>query len=123
MRINLVVLGGRAGRDAELRYSADGKPQMKFSLAVNGWKKDVPPTWFDVVMFGPRTEKLAELITKGRELIVQGEMSSRKWQNKEGATITSWEVIAQDVQLLGGGERTEMRTTRTEEAGDDLPWD
>lgn len=123
--LNSIHLIGRLGADAEMRYDQSGKAQLKFNLAVDGYKKD-DTTWFNCILFGDRAEKLAEFLTKGKSIYVEGRMASRSWVTQEGAKRNDWNVVVGNVQLLGGGERTERaetRTARTEEAGDDLPWD
>lgn len=104
---NSVTLVGRLTRDVEVRNSGE-TVILSMRLAVTGRKKvgdsweDVP-NYFDVTHFA-RSEKLADYLTKGRQIAVQGRLSWREWQDKEGTSRQSVEVIANDLQLLAEGK-------------------
>lgn len=126
--LNKVLLIGNAGRDAELRYTTSGTAQAQFSLAVNGRKKNSAgewedeTEWFNVVLWREQAEKLAQYITKGKQLYVEGRLQTRSWSDDQGEKHFRTEVIAQSIQLLGsgGGGRQESSPVA---AADDLPWD
>lgn len=100
-------IAGSLGRDAELR--AAGQSQVcSFSVGVSTYDraaKQKATVWVRVSVWGRRGEQLAPMLTKGGRVACSGEMSLRTYVDKAGATVTSVELTAQDVTLLGGGER------------------
>ncbi len=105
--LNKVLLIGNTGRDMELRYTATGVAVGQFSLAVNSRRRSAAgdwedaTEWFNVVVFGDQAERLAQWVTKGRQLFVEGRLQTRSWDDPDGNRRTRVEVIAQNVQLLG----------------------
>lgn len=113
--LNKVMLIGNAGRDAEMRYTANGTAQTQFSLAVNSNRRgasgewETETEWFNVVMFGDRAERVSQYVTKGKQLYVEGRLRTRTWDDDQGQRHYRTEVIANDVKFLdrresGGGE-------------------
>jgi single-strand DNA-binding protein len=108
--LNKVMLIGNAGRDAELRYLANGTAQAQFSLAVNRnyrgpdgeWKEDTE--WFNVVAWRELAERLSQTVTKGKQLYVEGRLQTRSWDDDQGQKHYRTEVIAQTVLQLGSRE-------------------
>lgn len=117
--LNKILLIGNAGRDMELRYTATGVPVGQFSLAVNTRRRtangewEESTEWFNVVVFGDQAERLAQWITKGKQLYVEGRVQTRSWDDPEGNRRTRTEVIAQNIQFLGragdGGDASGRR--------------
>lgn len=105
--LNKVMLIGNAGHDAELRYTASGTAKAEFSLAVNSRRRDDRgewvdvADWFNVVLWKDQAERLAQYITKGKPLYVEGRLWLRDWVDDHGAKHYRTEVIGQVVQLLG----------------------
>ncbi len=101
---------GNLGQDPEVRFTQNGKPVCNFSVAVNTeWKdnsgeKQKHTQWFNVVVWGNQAEPCGKYLAKGREVMVIGEMRSRKWTDKNNVERVSWELIANRVQFLGGGQ-------------------
>jgi len=122
--LNKVMLIGNAGKDADLRYTANGVATATFSLAVNGRQKSAGgewqdhTEWFNVVLFAETAERLSQYITKGKPLYVEGRQQTRSWTNDDGMKNYRTEVIAQTIQLLGsrddaqGGAPNVERTER-----------
>jgi single-strand DNA-binding protein len=111
--LNKVMLIGNAGRDAELRYMANGTAQASFTLAVNRnvrgqdgeWNQETD--WFNIVAWRELAERLSQIITKGKQVYVEGRLQIRSWDNDQGVKQFRTEVIANQVILLGsrgGGE-------------------
>ncbi|HDQ99592.1 MAG TPA: single-stranded DNA-binding protein [candidate division WOR-3 bacterium] len=105
--LNLVLLAGRATADPDLRYTPKGTAVLQFQLAVNRryldratneWKED--PSFFTVVVWGEQAERVGERIKKGSAVMLEGEMRSRTWDDKEGRKRTVVEVHARRVQVL-----------------------
>jgi len=109
--LNHVVLIGRLTRDAELKYTAGGQAVCKFAIAVNRRKK-VGDTWedeanfFDIVLWGKQGESLQNYLVKGKMVGIEGELRQDRWQ-QDGQNRSKIEVIANYIQLLGGGQSGE----------------
>lgn len=105
--LNKVMLIGNAGRDAELRYLANGTAQAQFSLAVNRnfrgpdgeWREDTE--WFNIVAWRELAERISQTVTKGKQLYVEGRLQTRTWDDDQGVKHYRTEVIAQTITLLG----------------------
>ena len=104
--INHVVLVGRLTRDAELKYTNSGTPICRISIAVNRRRK-VDDQWteegnfFDVVIWGKMGEAIAQYLVKGKQIGIEGELRQNKWE-QDGQPRSKVEIIANNVQLLGG---------------------
>ena len=115
--VNKVILIGHLGRDAETSYTASQTAVTKFSIATNRrwkdqqtgeWKEETD--WTRVVLW--RGENVAPYLTKGKQIYVEGRISTRSYDDKDGKKVWTTEVVADDVILLsnrgegggGGGE-------------------
>lgn len=101
--INTIAIIGRLGRDPDLKYTQGGKPVCSFSLAVDRRQKG-ETDWFQVTAWDKLAELCNEHLRKGRQAAVRGRMQSRTYEAQDGSKRTSWEVVAEDVQFLGGRE-------------------
>jgi single-strand DNA-binding protein len=107
--VNHVILIGRLTRDAELKYTSSGQPVSKFSIAVSrnvkrGEKWEDEANFFDIVLWGKRTEVLDQYLTKGKQIGVDGELRQERWQDRNsGQSRSRVEIVASNIQLLGGG--------------------
>jgi len=107
--INKVILIGNLGRDPEVRYSANGAAICNVTLATSrNWKdktsgeKMEETEWHRVVFYDRLAEIAGEYLKKGRSCYVEGRLKTRKWQDKDGAEKYTTEIIADNMQLLGG---------------------
>jgi single-strand DNA-binding protein len=107
--VNKVILVGNLGRDPETRYSANGAAICNVSIATTRtWKdkntgdKQEETEWHRVVFYDRLAEIAGEYLKKGRPVYVEGRLKTRKWQDKEGKDNYTTEVIATEMQLLGG---------------------
>lgn len=115
--INHVVLVGRLTRDSELKYTNTGTAIGKFSIAVNRrkrsgdqWTEEV--SYFDIVLWGKTAEAINQYLQKGKQIAVSGELRQNRWE-QDGQNRSKVEVIANNVQLLGGsGSRSEGQENR-----------
>ena len=105
--VNKVILLGNLGKDAETKFTASGVSVSRFSVATtrsvkdqstNEWKEET--NWTNVVLW--RQEKVANYLTKGKQVYVEGRLHSRSYDDKDGKKVYTTEVIADDVLLLGG---------------------
>jgi single-strand DNA-binding protein len=104
---------GNLTRDPELKQIPSGQSVCTFSLALNRSYKGADGNWqeatdyIDVVAWGPLGERVAQYVTKGRPVLVNGRLQSRSWE-QDGVKRSKVEVNAQDVTFLGGrGEGAE----------------
>ncbi|HHE37460.1 MAG TPA: single-stranded DNA-binding protein [Candidatus Cloacimonetes bacterium] len=111
-RINSVVLSGRLTRDVELRYTPNGTPVAKLSLAFNRvyqkdgeWQEETG--FIDVVVWSRRAEQCAEYLHKGSPVVVEGYIKTRTYQDKENQNRKITEIVSSRVHFL---ERTEIKT-------------
>lgn len=104
---NQVVLMGNLTRDPELRQIPSGQSVCSFSLALNRSYKNSDGDWqevtdfVDIVAWANLGERVAQYVTKGRPVLVNGRLQSRSWE-KDGQKRTKLEVVASDVTFLGG---------------------
>jgi len=102
--LNLCQFIGRLGQDPEIRYSNDGKAIANLSLACSDDYKDVEQTnWIRVVAFGRLAEIIGEYVNKGSQLYISGKQVTRKWQDQSGQDRYTTEIVADQMQMLGGG--------------------
>ena len=109
MSVNKVILIGNLGRDPEIRYLPSGQTVASFSLATterfkgrDGQMKD-QTEWHNVVVWGKQAETCGQYLKKGRQVYIEGRLTTRQWEAKDGSGKRSrTEVVAQRVQFLGG---------------------
>lgn len=109
--VNKVILIGNLGRDPEVRYNPSGSAWCTISLATTrNWKnretgeRQEETEWHRVVFNDRLAEIAGEYLKKGRPVYVEGRLKTRKWQDKEGRDTYTTEIIADQMQLLGGRE-------------------
>ena len=105
--VNHVVLIGRLTRDAELKYTTGGQAVCKFSVAVNRRRKQGDqwvdePNFFDIVLWGKQGEALKQFLLKGKQVGIDGELRQDRWE-QDGQNRSRVEIVANNLQLLGGG--------------------
>ena len=94
---------GRLGKDPEVRYTADSNAICNFSIAVGYKSKDKETTeWVRITAFGKLAGICADYLKKGSQVFIAGRMTTRKWQNKDGVDQYTTEVVADQMQMLGG---------------------
>ena len=109
--VNKVILIGNLGRDPEVRYTPNGSAVCNVSLATTrNWKskdsgeRQEETEWHRVVFFDRLAEIAGEYLKKGRPVYVEGRLKTRKWADKDGIEKYTTEIIASEMQLLGGRE-------------------
>ena len=107
--INKVILVGNLGNDPDVRYTAGGAAIANVSIATTeGWKDresgemQEKTEWHKVVFFGKLAEIVAEYVKKGSQIYIEGRLQTRKWQDKEGNERYTTEIVANEMQMLGG---------------------
>jgi single-strand DNA-binding protein len=107
--INKVILVGNLGADPETRYMPSGSAVTNLRLATSdSWKdkqtgeQQERTEWHRVAMFGRLAEIAAEYLHKGSQVYIEGSLRTRKWQDKDGNDRYSTEIVANEMQMLGG---------------------
>lgn len=110
MALNLVAFTGRLGADAEVRYTSNGTPVVRFRLANTRRYKDAAgqpkeeTTWMGVVAWDNVAIGIAEYLTRGREVTVEGRLVPNEWTDENGTKRSTVEIRAAFVHL-GAGPR------------------
>ena len=107
--INKVILVGNLGNDPEVRYANNGNAIANISVATtDSWKdkntgeQQEKTEWHRVVMFNRLGEIAGEYLKKGSQVYIEGKLQTRKWQDKDGQDKYTTEIVANEMQMLGG---------------------
>ena len=107
--INKVIIVGNVGWDPETRYMPSGSAVTNLTVATNeSWKdkqtgeQKERTEWHRVAMFNRLAEIAAEYLRKGSQVYIEGKLRTRKWQDKGGQDRYTTEIIADEMQMLGG---------------------
>ena len=107
--INRVVLTGNLTKDPDLRATPSGTPVCSLRLACNGRRKnnetnqwEDQPNYFDITVWGAQGENCSKYLTKGRGVAIDGRLQWREWTDQSGNKRQSVDIIAENVQFLGG---------------------
>jgi single-strand DNA-binding protein len=109
MSVNKVILIGNLGRDPELRYTQGGMAIVNLAVATTRkWKNkqtnemQEETEWHRVSVFGQTAEHCNNYLAKGRQVYVEGRLKTRSWDDKDGVKKYATEIVADQVQFLGG---------------------
>ena len=108
MSLNKVILIGRLGRDPEVRYMPNGEAVCNFSVATSETWNDrngqrVERTeWHNITMYRRLAEIAGQYLRKGSQVYLEGRIQSRKYQGKDGIERTAYDIIANEMKMLGG---------------------
>lgn len=134
--LNKVILIGRLGRDPEVRYMPNGEAVCNFSVATsekytdkNGQRQEATE-WHNVTMYRKLAEIAGKYLTKGSQVYLEGKIQSRKYQGKDGIERTAYEIIANEMKMLGGNsqatqeqpKRQQATVDPVEDIDDDIPF-
>ena len=115
--LNKIMLIGNLGADPEMKYLPSGSAVVNLSLATTDKWKDKESgaqkektEWHRISFFGKPAEVIAEYCSKGSSLYVEGQIETRKWQDKEGNDRYTTEVKGRNFQFLGGGQGNKGRS-------------
>ena len=129
--VNKVILVGNLGKDPEVRHLDNGVAVANFSLATtenykNKQGERVSQTeWHNIVLWRGLAEVAENWLKKGSSIYVEGKIRTRKWEDKDGVTRYSTEILGDNMTMLGGKSSSENKTEQTsesEESQDDLPF-
>jgi len=107
--INKVILIGHLGNDPETRYMPSGSAVTNLRIATSeSWKDKTSgdqqerTEWHNIAMFGRLAEIAAEYLRKGSQIYIEGRLRTRKWQDRDGNDRWTTEIVANEMQMLGG---------------------
>jgi single-strand DNA-binding protein len=106
--VNKVILVGNLGKDPETRYSANGEAVTSITLATTDtWKdksgeKKETTEWHRVVFFRKLAEIAGQYLKKGSQVYIEGSIKTRKWKDQSGQDRYTTEIVADEMQMLGG---------------------
>lgn len=109
--MNKVILIGNLTKDPELRYTPNGVAVATFTVAVNRPRTnqagEKETDFINIVAWQKLADLCASYLRKGRQAAIEGRMQTRSYDNKEGKRVFVTEVVAENVQFLGGGQQAE----------------
>lgn len=107
--VNRVILIGNLGQDPEVKYTASGAAVATLNIATSEqWtdkhsgQKQEKTEWHRISMFGRLAEIAGEYLKKGAQVYIEGKLQTRKWQDQNGQDRYTTEVVANEMQMLGG---------------------
>ena len=130
--MNIIAIKGRLVRDPEIRQTQSGVSVTNITVAVDrsysaGGEKQTD--FFDCVFWRQGAEFVSKYFKKGKEIIVTGDMQSRKWQDKDGNNRISWEIQNAHAEFCGGkGENTQQEKQNVsdyavvDDSAEDIPF-
>jgi len=111
--INKVILVGNLGQDPEVKYMPNGNAVCNITVATSeSWKDknsgemQERTEWHRVVFFRRLAEIAGEYLKKGSQVYLEGRLQTRKWQDQQGQDRYTTEIVADNMQMLGGGGRS-----------------
>lgn len=114
MSINRVTISGNLTRDAELRQTASGMAVLGFSVAVNDRRKNAQteqwedyPNFIDCSMFGTRAEKIAQYLSKGTKVAIEGKLRWSQWE-RDGQKRSKVEVIVDEIEFMSQRQQGQL---------------
>lgn len=127
--VNKITLLGRVGKEPDVRSLDNGKKVATFSLAtserytVNGEKKETTE-WHNIVAWDPLAGIIEKYVNKGDMLYIEGKITNRSYNDKDGNNRYITEIIARELKMLGGNqksaEKQQEEATITPDSLDDL---
>ena len=131
--LNKTMLIGNLGADVETRYTKSEVAVANFRVATTEKWKDAQGNqqeateWHRIVAFGRLAEICSEYLVKGSKVYVEGRSQTRKWEDNNGITRFTTEIIAREMKMLGGGDKAEHTPAPPEDGNeppmtDDVPF-
>lgn len=111
--VNKVILVGNLGRDPEVRHLDNGRAVANFTIATSETYKNrqgervTNTEWHNVVLWSPLAEIAEKYLKKGRQVYIEGKLTTRSWDDKDGNKRYTTEVVGQNLTLLGTRDQAE----------------
>jgi single-strand DNA-binding protein len=112
--MNKVIIMGRLGQDPELKYLPNGTAVANFSVATTKkWKNNEgapqeKTEWHKIVIWGKLAELANQYLSKGRQVLLQGELQTRSWDDRDGVKRYTTEIVASELEFIGSGEKKDQ---------------
>jgi hypothetical protein len=132
--LNKVILIGRLGKDPEVRHMPNGEAVCNFSVATSeSWKdsngqKQERSEWYNITMYRRLAEIAGQYLKKGSQVYLEGRIQSRKYTDKNGIERTAYDIIANNMKMLGGNSQATQEQPKqvpaapVEDIDDDVPF-
>lgn len=130
--VNQVIILGNLGKDPELKHTQTGKSVATFSVATTDkWKDNngqwhEKTEWHNIVVWGAKADNCAQYLSKGSSVYIDGKISTRTWDDRDGNKKYKTEIIANEVLFLnkksGGGQSNNQKPAPASD-GFDVPID
>lgn len=124
--LNKVILIGRLGCDPETRYMPNGEAVCNFSVATsekytdkNGQRQEATE-WHNVTMYRKLAEIAGQYLKQGSQVYIEGKIKSRKYTDKNGVERTAYDIIANELKMLGGNTQTPAQKPQPAQAQEDI---
>lgn len=124
--INKAILIGNLGNDPDIRYTKSGSSVANISLATTETWRDKDSgeqtertEWHRIVFFGRLAEIVGQYLKKGSQIYVEGKLQTRKWQDKDGNDRYTTEIVANEMQMLGGRNDTDSKPSKPSDPAPD----
>lgn len=124
--LNKVILIGRLGRDPETRFMPNGDAVCNFSVATsekytdkNGQRQEVSE-WHSVTMYRKLAEIAGQYLKQGSQVYIEGKIKSRKYTDKNGVERTAYDIIANELKMLGSNTQTPAQKPQQAQEQDDI---
>lgn len=121
MSVNKAILIGRLGRAPEVRYMPNGEAVCNFSIATSEtWKdqngqKQERTEWHNITLYRRMAEVAGQYLKKGSQVYIEGRIQSRKYTDKNGIERTAYEIIGNEMKMLGGKAEGSSESANTAE--------
>ena len=121
--MNHITLIGRLAKDPELKYSQSGKAYCRFTLAVAREFNREETDFLDCVAWNKTAETIAEYLSKGKRIALQGRIQTGSYENKNGDKVSTFEVVADRFEFVDSAKSDTSKNVRSEEdLEDDFPF-
>jgi len=118
------ILIGHLGGDVELRYTQNQTAVANFNIATTKiYKEKKETTWHKIIVWGKLAENCSKYLSKGKSVLIEGEISHRQWTDKDGVKRTSMEITANNAQFLsprpeGADVQQQSNSTKQQQTND-----
>lgn len=126
--VNKAIILGNLGNDPDMRYTSSGSAVANITIATSEtWKdkesgeKQEKTEWHRVSAFGKLAEIIGEYLRKGSQVYIEGRIQTRKWQDKDGNDRYTTEIIANELQMLGGKNNNDEQPQQNATPQDSSP--
>ena len=128
MSLNKVILIGNLGRDPEVRYMPNGEAVCNFSIATSEtWndrqtgQRQERTEWHNITLYRRLAEVAGQYLKKGSQVYIEGKIQSRKYTDKQGIERTAYEIIGDELKMLGGRDNQPAQPPE-QQPFDDVPF-